>query len=316
MIYEPQPFFNVYEALGGSLIAALARLATDYVIGDLKPWQYYLGYGFGGAALATGIPDANAILYVIGAGTVKIFFETSPGAAEARVFLDGVQDADLDLSDEVVDIVEHVLNIPDDGLQHAIMVYNLGTNVAHESPTNWLSILGIETTLDSNPREKDPIAMAYNVVTFRMQDAEANTTDATVPVYLPTGFTLAQIQAWVDAFIAQLDAATASMISEVTVALQLTLAGGIKTEPEAGAYNERGGLITFATSGPRASSFRIPAIKTSIMPGDSFSLANTTIAALVTSLTTATTAANIRPRTEQDYQFVTARKGSKSQRKQ
>ena len=315
MLYEPQPYFNVQAALGQSFIAALARLATDYIIGQNKPWAYYLGYGFGGAALATGIPNANAILYVIGSGTVKLAFEKSPGAAEVRLFLDGVADADLDLSDEAVSVAEYLFNIPNDGLQHSISILSLGTNPAHASPTHWLSILGIETTLNSEPREKDPVAMAYNTLVFRMKDSEQNTSEQSVPVNIPTGFTVAQIQTFVNEVAAELDAASGAQIAGVTVTLNLDLPAGLKNAPDTGILNERGGLITFDTSGPRSASFRIPAIKTTIMPGDSFALNNAAIAAIVNRLTTATTAANIRPRTEQDYNYTAARKGSKSLRK-
>lgn len=315
MIYEPQPYFNVQSALGEAFIAALARAAVDYVIGQNKPWAYYLGYGFGGAALATGIPNANAILYVIGSGTVKLAFEKSPGAAEARLFLDGVAEADLDLSDEAISLAEYLFNIPDDGLQHTISILNLGTNIAHADPTHWLSILQIETTLNSEPREKEPVAMAYDTIVFRYKDAEADTKETSVPVNIPTGATIAQIQTYVDAIGPEIDALTQSLCTGVTVTLNLTIPTALKDSVVAGALNERGGLITFDTSGPRAASFRIPAISRTLMPGSEFSLEDTDVAALITRLTTATTAANIRPKTEQDYNYTAARKGSKSVRK-
>jgi hypothetical protein len=313
LIYEPQLFFNVQLAIGLAFFSAIERAVADYIIGEGKEWSYYLGYGFGGAALATGIQGAQATMYVIGAGTVKIFLEQAPGAAIAGVFLDGVQDANLNLDDELIDIVEHVLNIPDDGLQHTIMLYNFGTDPdSTNNPDNWLSILGIETTGVSL---EEAIEMTYNTIVFRLNDAEADTDEDSLPVRVPTGFTLAQYQTFADAIAAEIDATTESVISEINITLALTIPGGVKTDPDDGALNERGGLITFDTSGPRADSVRIPAIKRDIMPGKTFSLSDTDIAALITRLTTATTAANIRPKTTQDYNFVTARKGSKSMRK-
>ena len=315
MIYEPQPYFNVQLALGEAFIAALARAAVDYVIGQNKPWAYYLGYGFGGAALATGIPNANAILYVIGSGTVKLAFEKSPGAAEARLFLDGVAEADLDLSDEAISLAEYLFNIPDDGLQHTISVLNLGTNAIHAGPTDWLAILQIETSLNSQPKEKEPVSMAYDTIVFRYKDAEADTKESSVPVNIPSGATVAQIQTYVDSIGPLIDTLTQSLCTGVSVTLNLTIPAALKDSVVAGALNERGGLITFDTSGPRAASFRIPAIDRTLMPGSEFSLEDNDVANLITALTTATTAASIRPRTEQDYNYVTARKGSKSLRK-
>lgn len=157
--------------------------------------------------------------------------------------------------------------------------------------------------------------MAYNSIVFRFKDAESDTREDSQPIYVPTGFTLAEYQAYVDAVAPEIDAASESQLVEVNMTLSMTLPGGLKGAPVAASLNERGGLITFDTTGPRADSFRIPAILHSIMPGDSFSLEETEIAAIVTRLTTATTAANIRPRTSQDWQFSAARKGSKSLRR-
>jgi hypothetical protein len=313
VIFQPQPYFNVQRAVLGAFIQALARLAVDYVTGQGKDWAYYVGYGFGGAALATGIPGASAILYAIGTGTVKLFLETSPGAAQAKIFLDGIEAADYDLDDIVIDIIEHVVNIPNDGQYHSIQILNLGT-IELDAPTHWLSILAIEVT-DVLLADRRDVDMAYDSINFRCTDAEADTKEATVPIRIPAGFTVAQIQAYVDAIGPEIDDLTESEITEVSVTLALALPGGIKGTPTAGAFNERGGLLTFDTSGPRAASVWIPAMNKTIMPGDSFSLADAAVAAFITRLTTQSTAANIRPRTEQDYNFVTARKGSKSVRK-
>lgn len=315
VIYEPQPYFNVQLAAQASFFNALARAATDYIIGEGKPWAYYLGYGIGGAALATGIQGAQATLYVIGAGTVKLFFEKAPGAAIAGVFLDGVAEANLNLDDEILDILEYTFNIPDDGLKHAIMVQNLGTDPeSANNPDNWLSILGIEPVVEVNLEERLEV-MAYVTLAFRLRDSEQDSPDATLPIYVPTGFTLAQLQTYADAIAPEIDATTGSQIVEINVTVPLTIVAGLKAVPDAAALNERGGLITFDTSGPRADSVRIPAILTSLMPGKTFDVEGGVVGTLVTRLTTATTAASIRPKTVQDYNYTSARKGSRSLRK-
>ena len=313
MIYAPQEVFNVRLAIARSLFAAITRFAVDYIIGENEDWSFYLGYGLGGAALATGIVDANAVMYVAGQGIVKLFFEKSPGAATVRLMLDGVLAADLDLSDELVDVTEHILNIPDDGLAHAILLVNLGTAVGIANPTNWLSLLAIEAPETITIQEKQTV-MA-NTVAFRIQDSESNSPLQTTPIALPSGKTLAEYQTWIDAAAAELDAITDGQIVSIEMTLSMTIPAGLKSAPVAASSNERGGLITFNTSGTRAESVRIPAISRTIMSGEEFSLEDVAIDALIDRLTTATTAGTIRPVTPYGYNFVSARKGTKSFRK-
>jgi len=170
MIYQPQPYFNVQASIFSAIVNALARFAADYVRGQNQPWAYYLGYGFGGAALATGIPGANAYLYAIGAGTVKIFFEKSPGAAVAEIFLDGVSQGNLDLNDEIIDIIDFVLNIPNDGQYHELSILNLGSAIP-EDATDWLSILALETG-NTFLAGREAIVAPVVVVSVTVKDAK------------------------------------------------------------------------------------------------------------------------------------------------
>jgi len=144
--------------------------------------------------------------------------------------------------------------------------------------------------------------MAVNTINFRLQDAESDTKRATMPFYVPTGFTLAQYQAFATAAAPVVDAVTGSLITDIDLAVALTVpSSGIKTTPVENSLNERGGLVGMATAGQFDDSVRIPAILWSIMTGDNFSLADTDIAALTLLLTAGD--GTIFPRTRDGFVF-------------
>jgi len=127
--------------------------------------------------------------------------------------------------------------------------------------------------------------MAVNTINIRLQDSETDSQLATFPLYVPTGFTLAQYQTFFDAAAEVVDNVTGSEIVAADITLALTLPGGLKASPVAASLNERGGIIGMENAGQFNDSVRIPAILTSIMSGDSFSLSDTAIAALTLLLT-------------------------------
>ena len=128
--------------------------------------------------------------------------------------------------------------------------------------------------------------MAVNTINFRLQDGESDVKRATLPYYVPTGFTLAQYQTFATAMAPLVDSLTGSLITDIDLSVALTVPGsGIKTVPIADTVNERGGLIGMDTAGQFNDSVRIPNILWSIMTGDSFSLADTDVAAFILGLT-------------------------------
>jgi len=128
--------------------------------------------------------------------------------------------------------------------------------------------------------------MAVNTINFRFQDSETDSKLANWPIYVPTGFTLAQYQAFALTAADILDACSGAQLVEATMKVDLSLVGAtIKANPLAGHVNERGGILGMETAGQFDDSTRIPAIKTSIMSGDAFSLADPSIAALILLLT-------------------------------
>jgi hypothetical protein len=127
--------------------------------------------------------------------------------------------------------------------------------------------------------------MAVNTINFRLQDAESDTRRATLPLYVPTGLTLAQYQTFADTAAEVVDNVTGSQITDIDLNVALALPGGLKATPVANSLNERGGLVGMETAGQFDDSVRIPAILWSIMDGDSFLLTDTAIAALTLLLT-------------------------------
>ena len=143
--------------------------------------------------------------------------------------------------------------------------------------------------------------MAVNTINFRLQDAETDSKLATLPLYVPTGLTLAQYQTFADTAAEVVDNTTGAEIVGIDMAIALTLPGGLKGAPVAASLNERGGIIGMETAGQFNDSVRIPAILVSIMSGDEFSLADAAIAAMTLLLTAGNGV--VFPRTRDGFVF-------------
>lgn len=313
MIYQPYLVFDLRLQLALGIFKASVLALQDFIAGDNKEWIYYAGAANGYMAAATGIPGASATLYAIGS-QVNVLVNRSPDGGLAQIYLNGILASQVDtyLDNILGDWMSFSVGILPGVLNRIDIVNAVNPNPEKTSTINWLAL---------GPVEAGPLSevqlRSRNVITlvFRIRDAEQNSPLASVPFYLPDGLTIIEVQAFADAVAPELDAATEGQIAEAVVTFGLTLPGGLKANAVTRSVNERGGLITFDTAGPRASSFRIPAIDHTIMPGDSFALNAPAIAALIARLTSATTAANIRPTSEQGYNFTTARAGKKSLRR-
>jgi hypothetical protein len=77
----------------------------------------------------------------------------------------------------------------------------------------------------------------------------ANQKKRSLPMFLPNATTLAQAQAFMTAFATLLDNVIDGVVVDPTVTLPLTLPGGIKSSPSAGAESSRGALLDYAASG-------------------------------------------------------------------
>lgn len=314
IIYQPGEVFNLANEAFGGFVKAGAAAAIDFIAGNNKPWTYYLGVGIGAAAYATGIPGFAATIYFIGDTVDAVLFK-SPDGSDVRFYLNGIAHSGVDTY--AAASVWEAINITGaiGGQVNRLDIVNYGPS-SNEDATGipWLA-LGPITINGEGAYAQEARNVAYNTMAFRLRDEETDTREQTVPVYVPTGLTLVQYQAFADFFAPLLDATTGSQMTAIEINVGLTLPGGLKATPAAGSLNERGGLITFDTTGPRADSLRIPGILNTIMSGDAFSLEDALIAPLINAMLTAHGGSTIRPRTSQDYQFSAARKGSKSFRK-
>lgn len=313
MIYQPYQIFSLKTALAGAAVNAAILAVQDFIAGENKSWAYYAGAVNGYMAAATGITGAAASLYAVGNTiTGKLFH--SPEGSLAQMYVDGILAAEVDtfLDNALGEWRSFSLAILPGVLSRIDIVNADNPNVDKSSLVNWLALGEISTDgsiqIRSNP---------MNTLVFRLQDDEQNSPNASIPIHLPDGLTVAQVQAYANLLAAEIDALTESQIVEANVTFQLTVPGTVKQAPTAGAFNERGGLISFDTAGPRASSIRIPAIDRGIMPGDSFALTDADVSAFVTRVLNPTdvSGTNVQPLTEQGYEYTSARAGKKSFRR-
>lgn len=312
MIYAPQLVFNVKKALEGAFVKAGQQLAGDFLAQNNQPWTFYVGNVFGHAAAATGIPGAAAVLYVIG-DSLDFYVLKTPEGSDVKVFLNGVQHTSIPTfaATEAWELIQGlVLN---NNQINKVEFVNDGPAEDNESGISFMTLGPIEV-INGTALEAQPVA--YNTIIFRTQDTETDGNKTkSLPVHLPVGFTLVEYQAWADNAAPIIDAALDSKIVGIELNLNLNIVGGLKGAAANNVLNERGGLLSFTTTGPRNDSVWLPGIKRSLMPGDAVNTASTEIQAVVTLLTTETTAADIRPVTQQDYLWADLLGGKKSIRK-
>lgn len=324
IIYEPQLIFNVRNALTGALQQALGFAALDFISGMNKPWAYYLGLAFGGAGLATGIPGAAATIYIIG-DSMDFWIFKSPDGSELRWFLNGVQQTTIDTyaATGVWELVQNTLLNPSQ-VNEATFVNFAASSNPSATGIPWLALGDFEIFGDGAVAQAAG-SLNMDTIRFRIADDEASPRMSTLAVAIPSGQSIATLQAYSDIAAVRIDRVTGGEIMEISVELNLVLptkagspgATEIKNTRVTNVTNERGGLISFDTSGPRNESVWVPAINPAIMPGDSFSLEDTAVASLIALLTSGVTAnaISIRPVTPNDYQYNVAIRGVKSLRR-
>lgn len=316
MIFNPYPVFNVQNALQQAFVNAAQAAAVDFIAQENKPWTYYVGSVLGHAAEATGIPGAAAVLYVIG-DSLDYYVLKTPEGSDVRIFLNGVEQTSLSTyaAANAWELVQGlVLN---NNVMNEVMFVNDGPAAGNESGISWMT-LGPINVINGYAQEK--LAVAYNTLSIRTKDSELDSKNKSIPLYLPqdvggTPLTLANYQAWSDLNVPKVDAILDSQIVAVELTFSLVLPGGIKSAPANNVVNERGGLLSFDTTGPRRDSVWFPGFKKTLMPGDTINTADAAVQAVVTMLTSATTGANIRPLTAQDYQWATLLAGKRAYRK-
>lgn len=318
IIYQPREILNYRNLIGGPLLTVGLQAAIDFIAGNGKPWAHYPGVALGSMATATGIVGAAATLYVVGDTLDALVFK-SPEGSDVRIFLNGV--AQSDIATYAVTSAWETISLALSGGVNRVDFVNVVSSVAeHTSPIQWLALGPITVYGTDAYAERSEVTDNVDTIVFRIQDSESDVKYSSVPVYVDSGFTVAQLQAFSDLIAPEIDAVTGGKIVAIEVTLSLDIPSGVSGKSiETGALNERGGLIGFTTAGPRSESVRIPAIKRSIMSGEEFSLADGgAVEDLVTRLTTATSAAgaSVRPKSANGYNLTAATYGKKSFRKQ
>lgn len=316
MIYDPMPVLNLRLAAYEGLYEAAELAALDFIAQENKPWAYYAGAALGYTAAATSIPGAVATLYFVGE-TLDANLLHSPDGSTLRLFLDGTEYAAIDTFIPTPTWTNYLMTGLDADVLHRLDIVNEGPSQDANASGIPFAALGAISVSGQGAYAQGAIQHMADVLTFHLRDSETDTRGASVPFYIASGNTVADLQEFANAAAPIVDNVTGSIIDSVTVTISLSVPGGLKAVPVTNVVNERGGLITFDTSGNRAESVRIPAIKPTIMSGNEFSLAETNVAALIGLLTTTATygTADFRPQTPYGYDWVSARKGRKSFRK-
>jgi hypothetical protein len=82
-------FLELRRIASEGAMQALIAVGLDHATRTPKPWTYYLGVGVGGAAIASGIPNASLIVYCAASALDLLIFK-SPEGGLVDVFIDGI----------------------------------------------------------------------------------------------------------------------------------------------------------------------------------------------------------------------------------
>lgn len=256
----PFPYFDLRESVSSGITAAGINAALDFIIQANKPWTYYTGVAAGAGALATGIPGAQATLYIVGQ-TLDFYIFKSPEGSSIDLFLDGVAYTNFNTfaANEVWELVQVTFA---DGAQRRMDFVNAGPGAGNVSGTSWMALGGPFTLAGSNPyvQQRTTSNMALvNIISFSVRDSDGDS--ASIPIYVDTGMTIAEYQAFVTFFAPLLDSVLGSQIDSSTLTLNMTLPGGLKTEPVANIENQKGGNLSFMAANSRYKhSTRLPGL--------------------------------------------------------
>jgi hypothetical protein len=265
MIYAPAEVYDLRLALASGIIAATEQAAIDFIAGENKPWAYYVGVGFGGAAAATGIEGAAATLYVVG-DTVNILFFHSPQGSDVDLFLDGILSQTFSTYDDDEGWVGHAFTIS--ALAYSRLDFVNGPPASgNSSGISWLGIDTSEVT-GGMALQRGQNFMALVTFSYSIQDADGH--KKSILVQAPyVAQTLANLVTAAQTLAGYIDDVIDGAITEIHTEVGVALPGGVKTTPNADCDVEHGGLVTFNASGtPYVWSLFLPTILDSVLAGD------------------------------------------------
>lgn len=106
-----------------------------------------------------------------------------------------------------------------------------------------------------------------NLISFTLEDENANRGNVVIPC--PTGFTLAEYQAYATALAPDLDGVTGAKIVSANLALALTLPAGLKAAPVGDHFIQTGANMGYdAAATPYRHTIRVPAFMLSKLVGE------------------------------------------------
>lgn len=151
-----------------------------------------------------------------------------------------------------------------------------------------------------------------SVLSYSILDADGNV--KSMPIYIPAGATVANIQLFSDALAPILDDVLDGKIDGVTLSIGLTLPGGLKITPVANSNVQEGALLGFdvAASNYKHSIF-VPAWATGFFTGNEVDTVATEVGALATQLVTGSN--SIAPSDRAGLDLVALTDGKKRFRK-
>lgn len=266
MIYAPREVFDLRLAILQGIYRAIISAAVDFVAEDNKPWEYYVGVGFGGTAAATGIPGAAATLYVVGEGVDVLFFH-SPDGSSVDLFLDGVLAETVDTYLGTPDwLTFSMIGLSPNVLHRLDIVNRVNDNEDKTSPINWLAIGDIEVFGDgAYARKSNNVALTN--ISYSLLDSDGDTDTFAIKV-LSASHTMAQLVEAAQDFAVKLDAVTGSKITDIAVTVSASLPGGLKSSPDSTIENQKGATLSLTLDGsPYRDSLRIPGVKPALFTG-------------------------------------------------
>lgn len=126
--------------------------------------------------------------------------------------------------------------------------------------------------------------MAVDLISYSVVDDDG--TAANIPIFLPTGQTLAALQTFSDSMAAAIDDITACKIIGATISKALTLPGTLKANPVGGHFVQLGANFGFAAAGtPYRHTVRIPGILETLLTGDVVNTSDTDVSTFVSAMT-------------------------------
>lgn len=308
MIYQPVPVFDLRVAIGIGIVDALFAAAGDFIAEDNKPWTYYAGVGLGGTIGATGIKEAVATAYVL-CNQLDITLWKSPEGSLVRCYVDGLLQATIDAYSGTAGTLIHTLNLANN-VKHRIDLVNGEPSPSNTSGISWMGIGDLQ--IDSGFVQQKGMHMTTDILSFGIVDADGD--KKTLPVYIPSGLTLAQMQTFADDLAPKLHAVIDGEITDITATFSLSIAAGAAGAAVAGSEVQKGVLLDFVAADTQyVHGVYVPTWKNANFSGNEINLAGTGVSAFIAEFTTGATPALPSDRYGND--LTSLKKGTKRFRK-